>query len=336
MPELPDLLRMRPYFREMVWGGRKLQDLYGKELPPGRPIGESFELSAYPGRESVVAEGELSGLPVSRLLEEYGARLVGREVWEKYGGDFPLLIKLLDPRQDLSIQVHPDDAYAREKGLGESGKMEAWYVLHSEEGRVACGLREGVDREEFARAVSSGRIEEVIRFHPVEAGDLIFLPPGTVHALCRGTVVYEVQQPSDITFRIYDYGRLGLDGKPRELHLEQALEVIDFGARPPEPVSWKALSDARAEQIPLVESECFRLVLCRPESGRTDHASGDSFLALTLIRGTVELSGKRGRCVLKAGETVLVPACREFSVGQREEGCSYLLASPAVTADEPV
>ena len=150
-------------------------------------------------------------------------------MWARYGGRFPLLIKLLDAQQDLSIQVHPDDEYAQCNGLMESGKMEAWYVLQSDSGRVACGLVEGVGRAEFVAAHAADRVAEVVRFYPVARGDVLFLPPGTVHALCQGVVLYEVQQTSDLTFRIYDYGR------PRELHWEQALEVIDFAQCLPGP-----------------------------------------------------------------------------------------------------
>ena len=322
---------MRPYFREMVWGGRRLQELFGKELPPGEAIGESFELSAYAERESAVEGGELAGWDLRRLVAEFGEQLVGREVWKRYGGRFPLLIKLLDAQQDLSIQVHPSDAYAREKGLEEDGKMEAWFVLHSEGGRVAYGLKEGVKKEAFVEAIEAGRVEEVIQFYPVEAGDAVFIPAGTVHALCRGVLIYEVQQSSDLTFRIYDYGRLGLDGKPRELHVQQALEVIDFQTSVPRPVSWTELHEAQADRAVLVEAEHFRLNFYRPQGDQIRHAANDSFLAITMIAGEAEVGGERGNCRLKAGGTALVPAYREFVVEPQGEGeCSYLIASVAV------
>jgi len=324
LPELPEVLPMRPYFREMVWGGRRLQELYGKDLPEGKAIGESFEMSAYPERESVVASGALAGWGLGRLVEEHQEQLVGRTVWERYGGRFPLLIKLLDAQEDLSIQVHPDDEYARVKGLEDSGKTEAWFVLHAAGGRIAHGLKEGVDRREFEAAVRAGRVEEVIQFHEVKSGDLVFSPPGTVHALCCGVVIYEVQQSSDLTFRLYDYGRPGLDGNPRELHVQEALEVIDFEIRLPGPVSWQELPEAQADRAVLVESEHFQLNLYCPDRDRIRHRAGGSFLALTLVSGQAEVGG----FTLKAGETALVPAHREFVVEPRgETGCTYLIAS---------
>jgi mannose-6-phosphate isomerase len=325
---------MRPYFREMVWGGRRLAELYGKDLPPGQAIGESFELSAYPGRESVVASGPLAGRDLRNLVEEYGEELVGRQVKERYGGRFPLLIKLLDAQQDLSVQVHPDDAYTRRKKLADDGKMEAWFVLHAEDGRVAYGLQPGVDPPAFAAALEAGRVEEVIRFYPVQAGDVVFVPPGIVHALCRGVVLYEVQQSSDLTFRIYDYGRLGLDGRPRLLHLEVAMEVIDFGADPGQPVSWRHRCGAESDRAVLVECEHFRLNLYQRSQGVIRHGAGDSFLGLTLVAGEAVVSGSRrhGRdgdgVALRSGDTALIPARREFKLVPRSEtGCTYLIAS---------
>lgn len=328
---------MRPYFREMVWGGRRLQELFNKALPPDEGIGESFELSAYAERESAVEGGELAGWGLQRLLAEFGEQLVGREVWKRYGGRFPLLIKLLDPQQDLSIQVHPSDAYAREKGLEEDGKMEAWFVLHSEGGRVAYGLKEGVEKDAFVEAIEAGRAEEVVQFYPVEAGDVLFIPPGTVHALCSGVLIYEVQQSSDLTFRIYDYDRLGLDGKPRGLHVQEALEVIDFQASVPGPVSWSKLHEAQVDRAVLVEAEHFRLNLYRPQGDRIRHAADDSFLAITMVGGEAEVGGERGNCRLRAGGTALIPAYREFVVEPQGGGeCAYLIASVAVGRDESI
>ncbi len=309
MDTLPDVIPLTPYYRAMVWGGRRLAALYGKALPAAALIGESFELSAYQGRESRAADGR----SLRALVETHRAGLVGTGVWARYGGRFPLLIKLLDAQQDLSIQVHPDDEYAQRNGLGDSGKMEAWYVLQSDGGRVACGLAEGVGRAEFAAAHAANRVAEVVRFYPVAPGDVLFLPPGTVHALCRGVVLYEVQQTSDLTFRIYDYGR------PRALHWEQALEVIDFAQCRPEPVPHPVLRG----QV-LVESEHFVLRGCGLDSGQAEHGAEGSFLSLTVVRGQAWV----GECALAAGATALVPAGRACAVAPRgDEKLEYLIAS---------
>jgi mannose-6-phosphate isomerase len=332
---LPDVLPMRPYFREMVWGGRRLQELYGKELPEGKAIGEAFEVSAYPGRESAVAAGPLAGWGLHRLVEVGGEQLLGQGIGSECGGRFPLLIKLLDARQDLSIQVHPDDRYAREKRLEDSGKTEAWFVLQSDGGQVAHGLKDGVGRTEFVEAVGAGRTEEVIRFFQVRPGDMVFMPPGTVHALCRGVVIYEVQQASDLTFRIHDYHRLGLDGRPRQLHVQEALEVIDFAARLPGPVPWRALPEARADRAALVRSGPFRLNYYRPAAGRARHGAAESCLALTLVSGAARVGGARDECRLRAGATALIPAGREFAVEPDGPDCSYLVASAGTVVPDP-
>ena len=312
MDKLPDVIPLTPYYRKMVWGGRRLAALYDKALPDDALIGESFEVSAYEGRESRAADGR----SLRELVETHRADLVGAAVWSRYKGRFPLLVKLLDAQQDLSIQVHPNDEYARRNGLADSGKMEAWYVLQSDGGRVACGLVEGVGRAELVAARAANRIAEVVRFYPVAQGDVLFLPPGTVHALCQGVVLYEVQQASDLTFRMYDYGR------PRALHWEQALAVIDFAQRLPGPVPHPVLRG----QV-LVESEHFVLRGCGLDSGQVEHRAEESFLSLTVVRGRARV----GACVLGAGATALVPAGRACAVAPLgSEKLEYLIASVPV------
>jgi mannose-6-phosphate isomerase len=323
---LPDILPLSPYFREMVWGGRRLSQLFSKNLPAGLGIGESFELSSYAGRESRIAAGPLAGMGLGELVRDFGADLLGADVVRRYGGSMPLLIKLLDACQDLSVQVHPDDSYALAKGLPDAGKMEAWLVLHSDGGRVAYGLVDGVGRADFVAAIEAGRVEEVIRFFPVERGDLVFSPPGTVHALCAGVVIYEVQQSSDLTFRIHDYDRLGLDGKKRELHIDQALDVIDFDAGLPAPQHWSALPGANATGVELVDCEHFRFSYhCGDEA---EHSAAGSFAALTIVGGAAKLRAERSECALGTGETALVPAGRTVCIERSgEEPLEYVISA---------
>lgn len=311
MNELPTFLRMHPYLREMIWGGRRLGESYGKALPAGKLIGESWEVSAYEGMESVVEGGPLDGWDLRRLAAEHGGHLLGRDVADRYDGEFPLLIKLLDANQDLSIQVHPDDAYAQANGLGRFGKMEAWYVLRSDGARIAYGLSEGVDSEAFREAIVSGRVADAVRYMETTDGDVVPLMPGTVHALCSGVMIYEVQQTSDLTFRIYDYGRPGPDGNPRELHIEQSMDVIDFDSAQPAVLR-------PSDEIVLVETEHFRLERLCVDGSATGRAAIGSFSALTAIDGSVGLvAGEEVKMSL--GETVLVPAGRAYSVrGQGE------------------
>lgn len=325
---LPDILPLKPYFREMIWGGRGLRERYNKPLPSGRAIGESWEVSAYPDMESTVAAGPLSGWTLGRLVQAYGGELLGGGVLDRYNSRFPLLIKLLDARQDLSIQVHPDDRYARLHGLGHFGKMEAWYVLHSDGGRIACGLKEGIDRAAFRAAIEQNRVEDAVEFFHARSGDVLFLPPGTVHALCRGVMVYEVQQSSDLTFRIYDYNRPGPDGKLRELHIDRALDVIAFGGPAHRPAPWHSLPGAASERALLVESEHFSLERFAPAQERRDHPPYPSFAALTLLEGKAELAGQSGPHPAQRGDTVLIPAGRAFTISRRNEApLEYLIAS---------
>jgi len=324
---LPDILPMTPYLREMIWGGRGLQTHYQKNLPPGKSIGESWEVSAYREMESAVAHGPLVGRSLRRLVETCGSDLLGKRVCERYAGEFPLLIKLLDARQDLSVQVHPDDGYARAEGLGEFGKMEAWYILHSDAGKIACGLKEGVGKADFEAAVRHNRLEDVIRFFDVAPGDVVFLPPGTVHALCKGVMVYEVQQSSDLTFRIYDYNRPGPDGAPRELHIDRALDVIAFNTPAQKPVHWQTLSGPRHDAV-IVQSPHFRLERFSPSGGCARHATDGSFAALTLLNGSAAVAGPHESFPAQKGDTFLIPAGRAFSVTQQgHTRLDYLIAS---------
>lgn len=332
-PVLPDLLPMNPYLRPMVWGGHRLAECFGKAVPCGTQVGESFELSVYPGRQSVVAAGVLEGLTLQELMREYGAELLGARIWDRYGGRFPLLVKLLDAQRDLSIQVHPDDDYTRRHGVQDSGKAEAWFVLRSDSGRVAYGLRPGVDPPAFRQALARGAVDEVVRWHAVRPGDVVYVPPGTVHALGRGLVVYEVQQSSDLTFRIYDIPENSTDGVPRELHIEQALQVIDFAASLPGPRPWQELPWAQSDRALLVDCDHFRLNLYQVRTGTVRHAAGDSFLALTVVEGAATVSGSRSTitrtsCDMPAGSTLLVPSRRELAVEPADPaGCTYLIAS---------
>ncbi|MDE2887780.1 MAG: class I mannose-6-phosphate isomerase [Gemmatimonadota bacterium] len=325
---LPNVLPLEPYFREMIWGGRRLQEEYDKALPPGRLYGESWEVSAYPGMESIVAAGPLYGRSLRSLVESQGRGLLGEVVFDRYGGEFPLLVKLLDAQQDLSIQVHPDDAYARMKRPGEFGKMEAWYVLRSENGRIACGLKPGIDRSEFVDAIDNNRVSDAVEFYHARPGDVAFIPPGTVHALCAGVMVYEVQQSSDITFRIFDYNRPGADGKPRELHIDDALAVIDFDGPRRKPVASSTLPSTSPGRTVLVESEHFRLERFNPSGNKVDHPPRTSVSAVTFIHGSAGIRGGDDAFHGRIGGTFLVPAGRDFAVIRRDNSpAEYLVAS---------
>jgi mannose-6-phosphate isomerase len=222
-------LTFTPVLRDYIWGGRNLEQLYARQLPPGRTA-ESWEISGHPTASTVVDSGPLRGRSLPQVLATFGTELVGtRAAWALKREKFPLLVKLLDAEKPLSVQVHPTDDYALRHEDGELGKTEMWYVLHAQPGaQLILGLQPGVTPEDFRQAVAQNQLEPFLHYLPVKAGDAVFVSAGTVHAIMEGVVIAEIQQNSDTTYRLYDWGRLGADGKPRPLHVDKALQVIDF------------------------------------------------------------------------------------------------------------
>ena len=222
-------LTFQPVFRDYIWGGRNLATLFGRELPPGI-VAESWEISGHPTAPTCVDNGAWRGTPLPVVLNVLGTDLAGTSSTDMLArGRFPVLVKLLDANRNLSVQVHPDDDYAAIHESGDLGKTEMWYVLHTRPGsELICGLAPGVTPESFRAAVASNSLETQLHRLSIASGDCIFVPPGTVHALLAGVVVVEIQQNSDATYRVCDWGRLGADGKPRPLHIEKAMQVIDF------------------------------------------------------------------------------------------------------------
>jgi mannose-6-phosphate isomerase len=229
-------LTFTPVFRDYIWGGRNLETKLGRSLPPGI-IAESWDISGHPSSPTKVDNGPLAGQTLPQVLDLLGVDLVGsRSQAMLERGKFPLLIKLLDANKPLSVQVHPDDDYANIHADGELGKTEMWYVLHAEEGTcLIYGLKPGVTPASFRQALEAGKLEPCLHRLPVKAGDTIFVRAGAVHALLEGIIVAEIQQNSDTTYRVYDWNRVGADGQPRPLHIEKALDVIDFDLVEPGP-----------------------------------------------------------------------------------------------------
>jgi len=211
----------------VVWGGHQLRPYKGME-PTDEPIGESWEVSAVPSSISIISNGEQKGRDLVSVIGEASEAILGRAVAERYHGELPLLMKFIDAERDLSIQVHPDDEMAQ-RMHGKMGKSEMWYVIKAAPGSyLYAGMKEKITPEEYSRRVADGTITEVLARHEVKAGDVFYIPAGRVHAICGGILLAEVQQSSDVTYRIYDYNRPGMDGKPRELHTELAAQAIDY------------------------------------------------------------------------------------------------------------
>ena len=291
-------LSFAPRLKDYMWGGRRLAELLGRDLPDG-VVAESWEVSGHPSEPSVVNRGPLSGRDLPGLVAEYGVSLVGRRGREAAGrGVFPLLVKLLDATHALSVQVHPDNEYAAAHNLGESGKTEMWYVLHAEKGAcIIHGLRAGIDRAALGQAVSRGTVPDCLNRVPVEPGDAILVPAGTVHGILSGIVLVEIQQCSDTTYRIHDWDRPGPDGKPRQLHVERALDVIDFPGSGPAPVAPRLVEDGGGVRREVLAA-CDEFVVERvgSEAGRDYEArlDGETCEIWGVLSGSAALEAGRG------------------------------------------
>ena len=220
-------LKFQPILKDKIWGGTKLKTIFGKPAQTDK-LGESWELSGYEGDESVVENGFLAGNNLTELIEIYMGELIGDKVYEQFGMSFPLLFKLIDANENLSIQVHPGDEVAAERH-GSFGKTEMWYVVDADPGaELIIGFTKDCTRDEYVDALENDQVEELLQNVPVKKGDVFFIPAGLVHAIGKGVVVAEIQQSSDITYRIYDYKRVDDHGNERDLHTAEALDVIDF------------------------------------------------------------------------------------------------------------
>lgn len=304
-------LKFKPWLRTMVWGGEKIAKFKDIFTTINR-IGESWEISAVEGHVSVVANGPLAGKSLTELMHMFKSRLVGKKVWHDTGDEFPLLIKFIDAKDDLSIQVHPGDELAARTNPGMKGKTEMWYVVGADKGaHLLSGLTQEISPEEYEDRVRDHTITDVLARHDIAPGDVFFLPAGRIHAICAGSFVAEIQQTSDLTYRIYDYGRLGLDGKPRDLHIEQAKEAIDYTVHDDYKTGYVRRKNA---EIPLVSCKYFTTTLFDVDKACSKDLSGmDSFLVVMCVggKGTLidsELNGLDYAVDLRQGETVLIPA----------------------------
>ena len=300
------MFKFQPIYKTTIWGGERIAAYKG--LPSTSSyIGESWELSAVEGSETVVSEGPEAGATLRDLIIRHGEQFLGKAPLARHGEEFPLLIKFIDARQDLSIQVHPDDTLA-ERCYHAKGKTEMWYILDSEpDASLISGFKHPVTPEQYDLLVSEERITEALASHRVKAGDCFFLPAGRVHAIGAGTLLLEIQQSSDITYRIHDYGRMGLDGKPRELHLREAREAIDFSAQDNHRTHYTPTPDGEAE---LVCCEHFTTELYDlHKSYSLDLTARDSFTAVICLDGRGQLTTDDGSTLpIRQGETVLVAA----------------------------
>lgn len=303
-------LKFENIFKTVVWGGEKIAPFKGVETELHN-IGESWELSGVKGNESVVANGPLAGKTISQLTSEYKGRLLGEKVYARTGEEFPLLIKFIDARDDLSIQVHPDDALAAVRHDGSKGKTEMWYVVQADENaHLMSGLKKEITPEEYAAKVENNTITDVLCDYDVKAGDVFFLPAGRIHSIGTGCFIAEIQQTSNITYRIYDFGRTGLDGKPRELHTELSKAAIDYTVHDDYKTNYESKVNQENE---IVDCEYFTTSLYELNQPVTKEMSGlDSFMIVICVEGQGTILDSAGNeLTLRQGETVLIPASTE-------------------------
>lgn len=294
-----------PYFKTVLWGGERIASYKGIKVAL-HDIGESWEISGMESHESIVAEGEDKGVKLSDLIRKYKGKLVGDSVYARYGDRFPLLVKIIDARHDLSLQVHPDDELAKVRHNG-MGKTEMWYVIDADRGAlIYAGLSKPITREDLKRMVDDNTIMDVVARHESHPGDLFYLPSGRLHTIGAGNFLVEIQQTSDITYRIYDFDRLDSDGKPRELHTQLALDAIDYAVYD----NYKLDYEHKVEgDVQLVKCDYFDVHKVNVVKECDMGASQDSFKIVMCLEGEVKIVDNFGNeTKIHQGETILVPA----------------------------
>ncbi|MEQ8626334.1 type I phosphomannose isomerase catalytic subunit [Ekhidna sp.] len=302
-------LKFNPIFKEKLWGGQKIKTILGKEFGDLDNCGETWELSGVPGNISEVANGALKGKQLTDLIVENNAELVGDSIYQHFENEFPLLIKFIDAGQDLSVQVHPDDELAQKRHACP-GKTEMWYIMQADEGAsLINGFVKDTNREEYQEYFNNGKIMDLLHSQKVETGEVYYLPAGRVHTIGKGLMIAEIQQTSDITYRIYDFDRVDKDGKQRELHVEEALDAIDFS----KPEQLKSEYETVLNQAnTIVSSPYFSTNMLILDQRKTMKRSElDCFKIYIAVGG----SGKIEGVPIKFGEVVLVPACmKEYTI----------------------
>lgn len=295
-------------FKDKIWGGQKIKTVLGKDFAPLPNCGETWEVSDVEGNVSVVKEGNLKGESLRDLVAQYEEELVGKHVYQQYGDRFPLLIKFIDANDDLSIQVHPNDELAKQRGSGY-GKTEMWYIMQADEGaKLNSGFNREVSKEEYVQAVADNTIQDILNIEPAKPGDVFFLPAGRVHYIGKGLLLAEIQQTSDTTYRIYDFDRVDqTTGEKRELHTELAVDAIDYHHYNQYKTQYVSEENA---SVNAVKSDYFVTnVLNFNQEVAHDYTQIDSFVILICVGGGLTIEAEGGYHVsLKMGQCALIPA----------------------------
>jgi mannose-6-phosphate isomerase len=298
-------LKFKTIYKDKIWGGQKIKSYLHKDFGNLPNCGETWEISGVKSDVSIVANGALQGESLAALLEQYGADLVGDKVYSHFGNIFPLLVKFIDANEDLSIQVHPDDELAK-KRHNSFGKTEMWYIIEADPGSsLIAGFNRELDEQTYLEYFNSGRLTEILNKEDANAGDVFFLPAGRVHTIGKGLLLAEIQQTSDITYRIYDFDRVDDKGNKRELHVEEALAAIDYKHYPEYKTSYQPKKN---ETVKLVTCPYFTTnVLDFTENTTKDYSNLDSFVIHVCLAGAYTVKHNGASYPVKMGESILLP-----------------------------
>ncbi len=298
-------LKFKPILKERLWGGTKLKDVLGKPIE-SEITGESWELSGVDGDISEIAEGPLKGISLTEVIQKEGKHLLGESVVNRFGLDFPILIKFIDAKQDLSIQLHPNDNLAKERH-NSFGKTEMWYIMDADPGaKLIVGFNRTVEKEEYVQSLEDNSLLDLMNYEEVEEGDTFFINTGKIHAIGAGVLLAEIQQTSDITYRVFDFNRRDKNGNLRELHTELALDAMDYEKKDDFKVAYP---DQTNTHNSMVDSPYFKTNYLKIDQNmEVDLSSRDSFTIYMCVGGGATIINSEGSTTLKRGETVLVPA----------------------------
>lgn len=299
-------LKFKTIFKDKIWGGQKIKTILNKDFGDLPNCGETWEISGVKGNISIVSEGDLQGENLQDLLKKYRSKLVGKSVYEKFGDEFPLLVKFIDANDDLSVQVHPDDELAKQRH-DSFGKTEMWYIFQADEdATLNAGFNRPLTREQYLEYFDKGELMDILNIDNVKTDDVYFLPAGRVHYIGKGCLLAEIQQTSDVTYRMYDFDRTDDAGNKRELHTEESLDAIDFTYHEDYRTAY---SDKENAIVPLVSCQYFTTnKLHYTHKIERDHASLDSFVIYVCMEGKLTMEFGSGSIEVQKGEAVLVPA----------------------------
>lgn len=297
-------IKFKPILKEKVWGGTKLKMLLNK-VTSSDIVGESWEISDLENNVSVVENGKLKGKTITKLVQHYHKNLMGNKVYSQFGSTFPLLIKFIDAKQDLSVQLHPDDTLAK-KRHNSFGKTEMWYIIQADQNaNLIIDFIEKIDKQTYLKHLKEETLEKILNKEPIQKGDAFYITPGLIHAIGAGTLLAEIQQTSDITYRVYDWNRPDIDGSKRALHNDLALDAIDFTF----PKHFK-ISKSNPDSVSLLNSPYFTVKIIDTKNFKSRNLSAiDSFVIYMCVEGSTAISINENTELLSMGETVLIPAC---------------------------